>query len=73
MSNIFQLSIYDFLEKEGDPLFQKINSLRYGEKIMVHGLEIYLNESNFYEVLSPTIHEGFKTPSRCYSWICQIL
>lgn len=67
-----QTNLYEFLGLSNDPLFNQIERLGEGEEIRIDSFNIR-KTNKFYEVENDEIHEGFKTLSKCYSFICSNL
>lgn len=71
---IEQNTIYDYLDKGNDPIYQKLMQLENGDSIVLEGIEVELNVFGLYEVSSSTyFHEGFSDLDRCYKFICEFL
>lgn len=69
-----QLSVYEFLGNDTDPVLQAINSLKMGERIdLGYGIFVSRNLFNIYEISTNEIHESFKNMHFCYIKTLQLL
>lgn len=61
-----QTCVYDFLNSDIDPLYQKIQSLNEGEEVIITPFVVQYTEFGIYEITSEDIHEPYKTLDDCY-------
>lgn len=69
-----QLTFYDFLYSDVDPVWQKIESLQKDEKVYIgNGIYVYKNVFNLYEIVTDDMHEPFRNKRSCYEKVTQII
>lgn len=68
-----QLSIYDYLGKESDPLYQTIKSLEVNQRVQVEDYSITLSKFGIYEINSKNIHEAKSRIEDCYDYLVKQL
>ena len=68
-----QVMIYEYLGREGDPVFIRISDLAKDEKIELEDMVVSRNSFGLYEVTNESIHEGFSDMYACYKFVCQFL
>jgi len=65
---VVQTTLYEFLEPNEDPVFNKIEKLREGEEIQIDSFSVRRTDK-FYEVENDEFHEPFRTLDNCYNFI----
>jgi len=68
-----QLNVYDYLGKEHDPLYQKIDRLDQEQSVEIDSSIVYHSKFGLYEISSPSFHNAYTSKVDCYKKICEIL
>ncbi|MGP4074105.1 hypothetical protein ACTWQB_16490 [Piscibacillus sp. B03] len=68
-----QLSLYDFIQKEEDPLYQKLSSVTESTSMTVEAYHISINEAKFYEITSDDEHVAASDLEDCYNKLTSLL
>ncbi|MFD1707692.1 MULTISPECIES: hypothetical protein [Siminovitchia] len=64
-----QTCLYDYLDKQDDPLYRKILLLKKGEDFYVDIYKISLNLFGLYEVTCHESHIAFSSRDECYRFL----
>ncbi len=67
------MTLYDYLNKEEDPLFQTIIKVDKENRAYIGQYEISINQSDLYEILSVEEHIPAWSIDDCYKKIKQLL
>src|SRR5699024_12689496 len=68
-----QTHVYEYLEKENDPLYNEILSLQVNQSVDVQGIMITRTAFEMYEIESKAFHEGFTSSQSIYKRVSAIL
>ena len=63
---IQQTCLFDFLNIETDPVYQKIQFLNKGDQVVITPFIVQYTEFGIYEISSNDIHEPFNNLNDCY-------
>lgn len=66
------MSIFEFVGLETDPVYQQMSTLQQGEEIIIEGLYVRVGE-RFYEVESEQEHLPFNDLFSCYQYVNHVL
>lgn len=64
-----QLSLYDYVGKEKDPIFLLISKLKENETMAINEFEVKKNQFGKYEIENEDTHEVTPTLDDCYKFI----
>lgn len=70
---LFQANIYEYLDRNIDPVFNHISQLKKGQSIDFKHMKITLNNFGLYEVETEESHNQFRGVMNCYYFVCNLI
>lgn len=68
-----QTCLYDFLDKQTDPLYISVSKLNKGEKLTIDRFDIYFSVFGYYEIACTNTHTLYKTIDDCYDALKKLI